>query len=152
MASTMSYISCGRFKQCEGNPKVVLRCPFDGCSARIFASAKEELLARSTKCFNPPQMVTLSNDADTTCNNEYLMIQDVWDFDNIGVSKPSIDSCVIKFCANDRNGQIRLERLLTCSECDKGPIGFAGHSEEETDVQKLLYFLSCSSVLYDVKS
>lgn len=148
----MSYISCGQFKQSEGNPTVVLRCPFDSCGARIFASAKEGLLSRSTKCSNTPQMVTFSHDADTTSNEEYFMIQDVWDFDNIGVSKPSTDSGLVKFSANDRDGQIRLERLLTCSECDKGPIGFAGHIGEETDVKKLLYFLSCSSVLYDVKS
>lgn len=78
----------------------------------------------------------------------YLQVQDVWDFDNIGVSR-----AVPELLKEEDVGNLaKVERLLICSECDKGPIGFAGYIEgNETDHKKLQYYLSCESVVYDTQ-
>lgn len=75
----------------------------------------------------------------------FFKIDDVWDFDNIAVSKPTAD--LAKPTVADSSFSIL--RLLICSECDRGPLGFAGHLNGDSDVGKLVYFLSCESVLYD---
>lgn len=81
-------------------------------------------------------------------SKQFFEIDDVWDFDNIGVSKvaPQLQASL-------KVGELeKVERLLVCSECDQGPLGFAGfRNPEETDVKKLSYYLSCESVKYDVQ-
>lgn len=95
-------------------------------------------------------MVQISDNTDSN-PNKFFKIDDVWDFDNIGVSRPSGDIKQPIIEENNKVLNIKIERLLICSECDKGPIGFAGLEGEDTDVKNLKYFLSCSSVLYDIK-
>lgn len=80
-------------------------------------------------------------------SQNYLQIKDVWDFDNIGVSK-----VVKELEKSEAVGDLaKLERLLICSECDQGPIGFAGYvNAEESDHKQLIYYLSCENVKYDL--
>lgn len=114
----------------------VLRCPFEGCNARLIRLLPS---LKSSKIVVPgaPKM--------TQESKNFFQIPDVWDFDNIGVSKPAeLESALYVPLA-------KVERLLICGECDQGPLGFAGFvNAEENDVKKLSYFLSCESVLYDV--
>ncbi|GMF06954.1 unnamed protein product [[Candida] boidinii] len=103
----------------------------------------------------------------------------MWDFDNIGVSRPNsnlinesfiiedvdyIDSDNLK---DDIGKSIEVIRYLVCADCDRGPIGIAANiidsiSEEQDgqgkDLDKvnanpntLVYFLSVDSVLYELK-
>lgn len=77
----------------------------------------------------------------------FFQIGDMWDFDNIGVLK-----AVALDVSSPVGPLAKVERLLICSECDQGPIGFAGYLDaDQTDVKKLVSFLSCESVLYDAK-
>lgn len=77
----------------------------------------------------------------------FLQVNDVWDFDNVGVSRTAPD-----LEKSEAVGQLsKVERLLICGECDKGPIGFAGYvNAQDSDVKNLRYYLSCDTVKYDV--
>lgn len=119
--------------------KCIIRCPFDKCRTRIIG-LDGNLLKAQTVIKNGPKM--------TKDSQNFFEIEDVWLFDNIGVSRPTeeIDS-------SDQIGALnKVERLLICGECDKGPIGFAGfRNRQDTDHKKLCYYLSCESVLYDLQ-
>lgn len=127
------------FQEVQGVQEAILRCPFDGCNARLIR-LQPELYSTRTTIENAPKMARDSTD--------FFQVADVWDFDNIGVLKAT------ELGTTDSVGPLaKVERLLICSDCDKGPLGFAGYLDsEETDVKKLSYFLSCESILYDVKS
>lgn len=126
----------------------IIRCPFGTCNTRIIPLS-EKLISNELHIQNSPDMVQLSDNSNPT--SLFYKINDVWDFDNIGVSRPSDDIKQPIIRENDKTLNIKIERLLICSECDKGPIGFAGLEEGLTEVKNLKYFLSCNSVLYDVE-
>lgn len=117
----------------------IIRCPFAECKTRIIA-LKPILESTKVELKNAPLMANKSTN--------FFRVDDVWDFDNIGVSRVAAE-----LEASEEVGQLaKVERLLVCGECDKGPIGFAGYQNaEETDVKKLCYYLSCESVLYDTE-
>ena len=118
-------------------PQAIIRCPFDTCNARII-KLDSKLAGSQTTIANAPQM--------TADSEHFFAIADVWDFDNIGVSRPApgLETKIVQPLA-------KIERLLICSECDKGPLGFAGFIDgDDTDVKNLTYYLSCESVKYDV--
>lgn len=124
------------FKEAIDVENAILRCPFEGCNARLI---------RLQPALKSSQIVVPGAPKMTQESTDFFQIADVWDFDNIGVSKPAeLESALSVPLA-------KVERLLICGECDQGPLGFAGFvSAEESDVKKLSYFLSCESVLYDV--
>lgn len=121
--------------QGAGLPNCIIRCPFDKCNTRIIKL--DQTLAQSvTEVPGAPKM--------TVDLRRFFVVNDVWDFDNIGVSKPTDTLESVESLA-------KVERLLVCSECDQGPLGFAGYSDaSETDVKKLQYFLACEAVVYDL--
>lgn len=136
----------------DGSKNIILRCPFKACNARIIGSS-EKLLANKMHLDQTPEMMLPSG--ETKHVEEYFFkIDDVWDFDNIGVSRPAGDLAkpIIIPGPGDDTIELNIERLLICSECDKGPLGFAGiESGQELDHKNLKYFLSCASVLYEEK-
>lgn len=121
----------------------IVRCPFSPCNARIIASNG----LRRVKIADSPSLVSILKDQD---HDTFFAVDDVWDFDNIGVLRPSDDIKQPKIGENNTE-DIKIERLLICSACDKGPLGFAGFEGDESDVKKLKYFLSCKSVLYQLQ-
>ncbi|KAF3989633.1 hypothetical protein FT663_02726 [Candidozyma haemuli var. vulneris] len=118
-------------------PKSIVRCPFGKCKTRIILM-NETLAKRRREIGNAPPMASDSK--------HFFELDDVWDFDNIGVSKAASE-----LQSSSKVGDLeKVERLLICSECDQGPLGFAGfRNPEETDVKKLCYYLSCESVMYE---
>lgn len=118
----------------------VLRCPFTECNTRVIVDLP---LVDGTlvKVTNAPTMVSSKN--DDTAPNQFYVVNDVWDFDNIGVSK------LAEGFANPEIDDFNLQRLIVCSECDRGPLGFAGFIGSESDVKNLKYYLSAASVVYD---
>lgn len=132
---------------CLKDNSIIIRCPFDKCNARIIVLSKQ-YLANEITIQNSPEMVQLTGTSDD--QTHFFKVNDVWDFDNIGVSRPA-DGLSQPTVEEGENMNLRVERLLICSECDKGPIGFAGFQDGNNDVKNLKYFLSCNSVLYDVK-
>lgn len=128
----MPYLS---FHDAQSVQNAVLRCPFDRCNARLIRLLPS-LYETRTVLDQAPEM-----NRDST---HFLRVGDMWDFDNIGVLK-AVDM-------NQAAGPLaRVERLLICSECDQGPLGFAGYTDaDERDVRRLVAYLSCESVLYEV--
>lgn len=119
-------------------PAAIIRCPFEGCNTRIIP-LNSKLASTLVTLANAPAMAARLD--------KFFRVDDVWDFDNVGVSKPAADLEV----SEEVGPLAKLERLLVCSECDRGPLGFAGYTNPvEQDVKKLTYYLSCESVRYDV--
>ncbi|CAH2353639.1 protein Dss4p [[Candida] railenensis] len=144
----MSYTSYTDLKSVEES--TIVRCPFKNCHARIIQVGT----LPKVNVENSPDMTKLSEDDNMKQTETYFyQIDDVWEFDNIGVSRPAAElkEPIITSDTNEKV-DIAVERLLICSECDKGPIGFAGIPKgSENHHQNLKYFLSCASVLYEVK-
>lgn len=63
-------------------------------------------------------------------NNVFYKAKDIWEFDNIGVSKPPSslqEAEVIKVKSEDGDvHNYAILRYLVCGECDKGVFGFGG--------------------------
>ncbi|EMG47930.1 DSS4 Protein DSS4 [Candida maltosa Xu316] len=141
MASdTINNISPEQLKQS------ILRCPFKECNTRIIPYSES---FQTVDIPNPPFDVIKPN-TTVPITNKFYKINDVWDFDNIGVSRPDHEGEVT--VVDDGDDEIHIERYLICSECDKGPLGFAGipqSSGDKTDHKNLKYFLSTDSVVYD---
>lgn len=119
-------------------PVGIVRCPFESCNTRIIGLSPK-LTSTLIQLENAPSMAAEGK--------SFLAINDVWEFDNVGVSRIASD-----LKESESVGQLsKVERLLVCGECDKGPIGFAGYvNAEDSDVKNLRYYLSCETVKYDV--
>lgn len=122
----------------SGDTPTILRCPFAECNTRIIPLTPELKQALVT-ISGAPDMITSSADAHETAN-EFYVVNDVWDFDNIGVSRPTDEAPTPDIA------DFTIQRLLVCSECDRGPLGFAGYAGTDDDVKKLRYYLSSTSV------
>lgn len=122
-----------------------IKCPFPNCNTKIIPYT-ETLKGSMISIENAPSMVNI--DQSTLDKIDFFRVGDMWDFDNIGVSRPLQENKDFKI--DDK--VFDIERILICSECDKGPIGFAGHfnNDENKSPQNLLYFLSCKSMKYQV--
>ncbi|KAI5968253.1 hypothetical protein CANMA_002469 [Candida margitis] len=139
---------------------IILRCPFPSCHARIIAYSATATpsvdIDHAPLCASIESYHSQKSDPKlSSSTTAFYSIGDVWDFDNIGVSKPSEvlpDPIVVGANGHeDESEKVDVERLLICSECDRGPLGFAGIAigEDKTHLN-LKYFLSQNSVLYDV--
>lgn len=132
------------FDQIEGD-KGHVKCPFPNCNTKIIPYNKSLKDSIQIIC-NSPEMVNVE---ESEIQLEFFKIKDMWDFDNIGVSRPLQE--YKDFKVNDK--RFDIERLLICSECDKGPIGFAGHYEDEEKLPNTLtFYLSCKSMKYDIQT
>ncbi|KAH3676267.1 hypothetical protein WICMUC_002144 [Wickerhamomyces mucosus] len=124
--------------------KLIIRCPFSKCHTRLIQTHSpniQELDIKSIKFLkttNPDTNPTTIEEHDSNLN-KYIKIDDVWDFDNIGVSKEF---------NQDQSDSVKLERLIICSDCERGPLGFATFEDNSTDVKDLKYYLHLDSVVY----
>lgn len=127
------------FADLKSNPSPgIIKCPFDSCNTRIIGLTPK-LHSTIIHLGNAPSMAAEGK--------SFFEVADVWDFDNIGVSRVAEE-----LKSSEAVGQLsKVERLLVCGECDRGPIGFAGFVDaEESDVKNLRYFLLCDTVKYDI--
>ena len=142
----------------DNHKSIVLRCPFQNCRTRIIPYSNKLQFVEIKSAPNCVEISRYSSESDSTLaspelstnSKEFYQVNDVWDFDNIGVSRPSKELLQREpiVAANDEH--IEIERLLICSECEKGPLGFAGILKgSEKDHTNLQYFLGRDSVLYD---
>lgn len=118
------------------NKPIILRCPFKECNTRIIPYSNKLITCKSTThlCHkgssdNSPEL------SDKLIN--FYQINDVWDFDNIGVSRPSSEISQDPIISHDNESTIHIERLIVCSECDRGPLGFAGYPTEKRQIIKI---------------
>ncbi|KAK6202998.1 Mss4-like protein [Scheffersomyces amazonensis] len=140
--------------------QTILRCPFKGCNTRLIklSNGNPQVKLSSESSSSNVKMIILQeidrDPVDAKFSSEFYQVNDVWDFDNVGVSRPSDElQRELIHINDDPSIQFKIERVLICSECDKGPIGLAGFeaNDPNKDVKNLKYFLSCRSVLHEVK-
>lgn len=123
-----------------------MKCPFPGCDTKIIPFTKKLYETNIIVNDAPGMISTESKEASSEEPPLFYKVEDVWDFDNVGVSRPSAGMAGPKI----GDEKFNVERLLVCSECDRGPIGFAGVSETQNNThENLRYFVSCNSVLYE---
>ncbi|KAH3687607.1 hypothetical protein WICPIJ_001417 [Wickerhamomyces pijperi] len=145
--------------------KTLIRCPFAKCNTRLIKPKSNETFNVSvngldflqavkpsnisTKESSSDHVSSLEDEQSEPSNNpgSFIKVSDVWDFDNIGVSKEFPDDITIS------NG-VNVERLIICSDCERGPLGFACFESSETgaavkDVKDLQYYLCLSSVMVE---
>lgn len=82
--------------------------------------------------------------------SNFLLINDVWDFDNIGVSKeiPTTSEILdhIEFEYGNEKWEINKHlKYLVCADCDRGPIGIVCSIKCDGQM-KTVYLLSLPSV------
>lgn len=131
----------------EEGVEIFLKCPFQDCYTTVMPLTAE-LAGTKLEINDSPQMVSLPQGLEENTNHFFYRVRDVWDFDNIGVSRPT--GGPTKIIVEDKT--ILVDRLLVCSECDRGPLGFAGVEEPMHNThENLKYFISCSSLLHKDK-
>jgi hypothetical protein len=118
----------------------ILRCPYSKCNARIIKpSEKCDIIEDNIEIefIRPSSATDESETSVVEDDHKFLRIDDVWDFDNIGVSK-------------NFDNKHDIERLIICSDCDRGPLGFAKFDlgNEDKNVKDLRYYLSLGSCVY----
>lgn len=115
------------------------RCSFKGCNSVIIDINASNSVRLPDAVFDIFQLVQFRKEhkqiSDVNKNN-FLLVNDVWDFDNIGVSKqipPTFNDEHHKGQEFDNlefeyNGEKlyikRCLKYLICADCDRGPIGF----------------------------
>ncbi|CAI8503142.1 hypothetical protein CAS74_000848 [Pichia kudriavzevii] len=61
-------------------------------------------------------------------SDTFYRCNDMWEFDNVGVSKPTEDSEFIRLSQGEQGAvnQYQIVRYLVCGDCERGALGFAG--------------------------
>lgn len=127
--------------------KIKTQCLFSRCSTDIIPVTGELFTTRIELSHTPEMLVP--DETNDNQPNIFYRVNDMWDFDNIAVSRDAgIDTTVV---LPDTDTKLTIERLLICGECNKGPIGFAAkHEADSADPKNLVYFLACNSISYIV--
>lgn len=118
--------------------KTIIRCPYSKCHARIIKPTNQ-----SIQKFQLSQNFLKINElTDTINDDEFLRVEDAWDFDNIGVSKEVPNK-------EEEKDDDDIERLIVCADCERGPLGFAKFDKDDIkDVKNLKFYLHLNSCLY----
>ncbi|KAG7863250.1 hypothetical protein KL939_000569 [Ogataea angusta] len=147
------------FNHIDPSAQYSLRCPF--CRCKIISSTPEKPRYASISPISAefafvdlsPSLEISSRKPD--CNDVFFHVGSMWDFDNIGVSRPSSEIAVeMENLENKDKMVLQIARFLTCAECDKGPLGFAAQGkttppDKPENGEHLNYFLRAGSCLYD---
>ncbi|QLL34528.1 hypothetical protein HG536_0G03900 [Torulaspora globosa] len=127
-----------------------VRCSFEDCKCAVItvdSAIKVQLPGQAAETFQLMRGATATSE-----QNEFLLVKDVWDFDNVGVSKQIppgllVDSDrAISFVWENKPWTIeKCLKYLICAECDKGPIGMVCQVKNDHE-STTLYLLSLSSL------
>ncbi|CAL9728776.1 protein Dss4p [Monosporozyma unispora] len=127
-------------------------CSFKDCSCKIIKLDCAPVVKLQNSALDVFKLMQQhKNDATSTnVGVEFLLVKDVWDFDNIGVSKdiPSYQDVIEDIEFEHDGEQWKLEqhlKYLICADCDKGPIGIVC-SVSNGDKKNTVYMLSLPSV------
>lgn len=144
------------------------RCSFEGCKSAIIDIDARNAVRLPDCVFDIFQLVQLRKEHEEREDggrNNFLLVNDVWDFDNIGVSKeipPSFNDehhkdqefDNIEFVYNGETLYIKkCVKYLICADCDRGPIGLvcrvSKHDHEATPELEV-YLLSLENYAANV--
>ncbi|CDK29662.1 unnamed protein product [Kuraishia capsulata CBS 1993] len=142
----------------------ILRCSSTGCNCRILEvkdfnsdlQSNDFPLTKITNAPKMPQTIELGNEEALSDESQGLFysVDDMWSFDNIGVSKTTEKFEGTEEIKTEAGETIYFQRYLICADCDRGPIGFAGYlgdAKRSDDGSGLHYFIHPESVRYEIK-
>ncbi|CCH59882.1 hypothetical protein TBLA_0C00660 [Henningerozyma blattae CBS 6284] len=154
------------------------RCSFDVCKCAIIDVRNEnftegqisnkDVVTLTPDVYNKYNLMQIREKVDKYgTQNKFLLVKDVWDFDNIGVTKDiayqsdlsNLENSIltdknnkndnISFPYEDTTWRIKkVVKYLSCADCDKGPIGFIAQVEDSNNkaLQHNVHFLSLHSI------
>lgn len=125
--------------------QLILKCPFRDCAAKLITQTELQKTVKFVDPFKTIQLGDSTQERSTSIPTEFLIIHDVWDFDNIGVSRIMEGTGDLEYLdLRIASDQIlnKQERLLICGECDRGPLGAVC----QVKGGKPVYLLSLGSV------
>lgn len=131
---------------------------FDGCRSTVIAIDENNIVSLPEGAYS--QFKLLENRAEPgapSSESNFLVVPDVWDFDNVGVSRdiPSSllgdlgDKDEFTFVYGDSSWKIKkCLKYLICADCDKGPYRFdmPGTRPSQHDEEKVMHLLSLRSL------
>ncbi|KAK5780430.1 guanine nucleotide exchange factor DSS4 PWA37_002600 [Arxiozyma heterogenica] len=125
-------------------------CAFSDCRCRILKIDSAPIVKVPSMVLDKFHLMQKSKDQDLEEYTDFILINDVWDFDNIGVSKEILANSEIldrvEFEHDNRKWQIEKHlKYLVCANCDKGPIGVVCSTKSDNQT-KIIYLLSIPSV------
>lgn len=125
-------------------------CAFTECGCKIIKIDNAPIVKLPSMVLDKFHLMQKSKNQDAEGYSDFILVNDVWDFDNIGVSKeiPTNSEILdhIEFEHDDEKWQINKHlKYLVCADCDKGPIGMVCSTKFENQT-KVVYLLSLPSV------
>jgi hypothetical protein len=74
-------------------------------------------------------------------DNVFYKAKDIWEFDNVGVSKPpsnikNAEIFTLKACEDGEVHNYAVVRYLVCGHCDQGAFGFGGYLMDLDELDK----------------
>ncbi|CCE62730.1 hypothetical protein TPHA_0D00870 [Tetrapisispora phaffii CBS 4417] len=129
-----------------------LRCSFTDCNSMIINLDDDKIVSMSDEIY---AAFKLMQQKDGSHNNKFMIVNDIWDFDNVGVSRDIPEQVV------DNNGELieveisdeqwsisKCLKYLLCADCDKGPIGMVCEltNKRDNSITKTINLLSLNSV------
>lgn len=120
------------------------KCAFPGCNSAIIEVTDSRIAHLPAHAVDTLQIMQRKDSSD----DRFVIVEDVWDFDNIGVSKelPLAPTDEISFDWNSTSHTVtRCIKYLVCADCDRGPIGVLAQTTEG----RQLYILSLASTVTD---
>ncbi|QHS76743.1 guanine nucleotide exchange factor DSS4 [Saccharomyces paradoxus] len=132
-------------------------CSFDSCHSEVIAIKDDNIINLPEQVYSEFKLLENRTTRDIPPNeSKFLVVSDVWDFDNVGVSReiPSSllgdlgDKNEFVFEYGNSNWKIKkCLKYLICADCDKGPIGIICQvQDQENDEERVLHLLSLRSL------
>ncbi|CEP64129.1 guanine nucleotide exchange factor DSS4 LALA0_S10e03092g [Lachancea lanzarotensis] len=136
---------------------VKLRCPFPECNCAIVDFDKSRSATVCPEICSDLKLMLPSSEA--SFDGLFSVFEDIWDFDNIGVSRAVPDGLVnistaktadeLQFTFRNKTYQLhKLQKYLICADCDRGPLGMTYEVKNTSDSDEIavLNMLSLASV------
>lgn len=129
-----------------------LRCPYTECDSCIVSFDDKRKTKLPLEVYETTKLAIPAGGGEA--NGEFLVFEDIWDFDNIGMSRPIPEELIsgqeeppISFSWEQHEYKLRkLLRYIICAECDKGPLGIVCEVENDEGNSMNVNLLSLASV------
>ncbi|SCV04100.1 LAMI_0H13410g1_1 [Lachancea mirantina] len=126
-----------------------LRCPFEDCRCVVASMDEKRKIQVPEQVYT--KMKLLQNSRERTLRGgQFLVFDDVWDFDNIGVSRSlpvELRNATSGFALDDDSLTVNeVSKYLICADCDRGPLGAVCEVKTADGGVKVVHLLSLASV------
>ncbi|CAB4254361.1 similar to Saccharomyces cerevisiae YPR017C DSS4 Guanine nucleotide dissociation stimulator for Sec4p, functions in the post-Golgi secretory pathway [Maudiozyma barnettii] len=141
-------------------------CAFEACGCKIITINDANIISLPNTALDTFRLMRHRKEVeqDNNKNSDFLIVGDVWDFDNIGVSRdiPATNITDVTegslitaddfvFSHEDKIWTItKCVKYLICADCDKGPIGMVCEIADKStgSDKKIVHMLSLKSVTH----